>query len=78
MKPILKVLPDVVAIESDTTTVSFTVAGMQFNSDDAGIYFGEEQEFRIMYESSTPSRLVFQNYDIASGTYITRYSVANE
>jgi hypothetical protein len=78
MKPILKVTPEVVVIESDTTTLSFAVAGMQFNSDDAGIYFGEEQEFRIIFDNSTPSRISFQNYDIATATYITRYSVANE
>lgn len=78
MKYSFQAQPEVIAIESSETKASFTPIGLQFNSNDAGIYFGENQEFRIIFDSSSPSRLSFQNYITSTGTYVTKYSVVNK
>lgn len=78
MKSSFQAQPEIVAIESSETIASFNTSGMMFNSNDAGIYFGENQEFRIILDSSTPMRLAFQNYQSSSGTYVTKYSVVGK
>lgn len=53
------------------------VSGLRFNSDSAGLYFGENQEFRIVMIPDTPPRLGFQSYDSSTSQYVTKYSIVN-
>ncbi len=53
------------------------VKGLRFNSDSAGLHFGENQEFRIVMTQEAPPRLRFQGFDAARGEYVTKFSVAN-
>ena len=73
-----------VEIRSDRTRIgtgdaraTLDVSGLRFNSDSAGLHFGENQEFRISMTSDSPSRLRFQSYDSSSGQYVTKYSILN-
>lgn len=59
--------------DSDNT-VSTTIdpTGISFDTDDACIYFGAEQKFRIIFRDGTPSTLAIESYDADTGTYMTR------
>ena len=59
------------------SVATIDVSGLRFNSESAGLHFGENQEFRIVMTSDTPPRLRFQSYDSSTGQYVTKYSVVN-
>jgi len=55
-----------------TASATFNYTGLQFDTDDAAIYFGSSQEFRIRFSTGTPSLLQIQSYDSGAGDYVTR------
>ncbi|AAR26976.1 FirrV-1-N1 [Feldmannia irregularis virus a] len=55
-----------------TTSATFESRGLTFDTDDAAIYFGSSQSFRIKFSSGTPSVLQIQSYDDNTSSYITR------
>ena len=55
-----------------TASATFNYTGLQFDTDDAAIYFGSAQEFRIKFSTGTPSLLQIQSYDSGAGDYVTR------
>jgi len=73
----VQVQPSVLEFEGADTRCIFTPEGLKFNTDDASIFFGENQEFRIHYDSSTPPRLTFQSYSTLLNDYVTKFSVLN-
>ncbi|CAN0567631.1 unnamed protein product [Ectocarpus sp. 12 AP-2014] len=62
------------AQDDSDNTVSTTIdpTGISFDTDDACIYFGAAQKFRIIFRDGTPSTLAIESYDADSGTYMTR------
>jgi len=48
--------------------------GLSFDSDDSAIFFGGSKEFKIVLETGTPSRLLFQSYNTTSLSYVTKFS----
>ncbi|ACH46817.1 unknown [Feldmannia species virus] len=58
--------------DEQTTSATFQSTGLSFDTDDAAIYFGSSQNFRIKFSSGTPSVLQIQSFDDASDSYITR------
>ena len=73
----VQVRPGVLELEGADTRSIFTPDGMKFNNDDASIFFGENQEFRIHYDSSIPPRLTFQYHNTSLDEYVTKFSVLN-
>lgn len=71
------VRPGEIIVGNGESVATIDVTGLRFNSDSAGLYFGENQEFRIVMTSDIPSRLRYQNYDSSTGEYVTKYSVLN-
>jgi hypothetical protein len=71
------VSPGATLLGYEDRVATIGVTGLRFNSDDAGLHFGENQEFRIVMTSGPPSRLRFQSYDPTTGQYVTKYSVVN-
>lgn len=71
------VRPGETRVGNGESVATVDVTGLRFNSDSAGLYFGENQEFRIVMTSDTPPRLRYQNYDSSTGEYVTKYSVLN-
>lgn len=71
------VRPGEIRVGNGESVATVDVSGLRFNSDSAGLYFGENQEFRIVMTSDTPPRLRYQNYDSSTGEYVTKYSVLN-
>ena len=55
-----------------TTSATFESKGLSFDTDDAAIYFGSSQRFRIRFSSGTPSVLQIQSFDDSTSSYITR------
>lgn len=55
-----------------TASATFQSTGLSFDSDQASIYFGAAQNFRIKFEDGTPSVLQIQSYDSGLGDYVTR------
>ena len=62
------------AQDDSDNTVSTTIdpTGISFDTDDACIYFGAAQKFRIIFRDGTPSTLAIESYDADTGTYMTR------
>lgn len=62
------------AQDDSDNTVSTTIdpTGISFDTDEACIYFGAAQKFRIIFRDGTPSTLAIESYDADSGTYMTR------
>ncbi len=73
----LDVRPGETRVGNGESVATVDAKGLRFNTDSAGLYFGENQEFRIVMTSETPSRLRYQNYDSSKGEYVTKYSVLN-
>lgn len=65
----------VISAQNDSdSTVSTTIdpTGISFDTDDACIYFGAQQKFRIIFRDGTPSTLAIESYDADTGTYMIR------
>lgn len=60
-----------------TRSATFNSTGLIFDTDDASIYFGASQDFRIQYEEGTPSLLKIQAYDSTLGDYVTKQEFSN-
>lgn len=62
------------AQDGSDNTVSTTIdsTGISFDTDEACIYFGAAQKFRMIFRDGTPSTLAIESYDADSGTYMTR------
>ena len=60
-----------------TRSATFNSTGLIFDTDDAAIYFGASQDFRLQYEEGTPSLLKVQAYDSTSGEYVTKQEFSN-
>ena len=62
------------AQDDSDNTVSTTIDpnGISFDTNDACIYFGAAQKFRIIFRDGSPSTLAIESYDADSGTYLTR------
>lgn len=60
---------------TNETSATFS-QGLSFNSDESAIYFGRSKTFRLMLNTDTPSRLVFQYLDPSSSEYVTKFSCA--
>jgi len=56
------------------TSNTISNIGLSFDSDDSAIFFGGNKEFKIVLETGTPSRLLFQSYNSTSLSYVTRFS----
>ncbi len=56
----------------NTISTTFNSTGISFDTDDASIYFGGSQEFRIIFLSGTPNILAIQAYDSVAGEYVSR------
>ena len=54
-----------------TASATFTSSGLQFDTDEAAIYFGASQEFRILFDS-TNSLLLIQAYDATLLDYVNK------
>ncbi len=61
-------------ILTGNTSATISTAGLSFSTDDAAIFFGGNQEFKIVFEPGTPSRLLMQAYDASSSSYVTKFS----
>lgn len=55
-----------------TASATFQSRGLSFDTDDAAIYFGSSQNFRIKFSDGTPSVLQIQSYDSGLLDYVTR------
>lgn len=55
-----------------TSSATFASTGLSFDTDDASIYFGSSQTFRISFTDGTPALLKIQSYDTNTSAYITR------
>lgn len=55
-----------------TVSATFQSTGLSFDTDDAAIYFGADQKFRIKFSEGTPSLLQIQSYDSSALDYVTR------
>lgn len=55
-----------------TASATFQSTGLSFDTDDAAIYFGSAQNFRIKFSDGTPSVLQIQSYDSDLLDYVTR------
>lgn len=55
-----------------TASATFQSTGLSFDTDDAAIYFGSDQKFRIKFSDGTPSTLQIQSYDSSTLDYVTR------
>lgn len=73
----VQVRPSVLEFEGADTRAVFTPLGLRFNTDNACIFFGKNQEFRIHYVSDNPPRLAFQYYDSVLDDYVTKHSILN-
>ncbi|AAR26931.1 FirrV-1-B56 [Feldmannia irregularis virus a] len=60
-----------------TTSATFESKGLSFDTDDAAIYFGSSQRFRIKFSDGTPSALQIQSFDDTTSSYITRQEVTD-
>lgn len=60
-----------------TRSATFNSTGLIFDTDDAAIYFGASQDFRLQYTEGTPSLLKIQAYDSVSGDYVTKQEFSN-
>lgn len=62
------------AQDDSDNTVSTTIdsTGISFDTDEAAIYFGSAQKFRIVFRDGTPSTLAIESYDADTGTYMIR------
>ena len=77
IEPVIECAPTSTTIsaqDGSDNTVSTTVdsTGISFDTDDASIYFGAAQKFRIIFRDGTPSTLAIESYDSTTGTYMTR------
>ncbi len=77
IEPVIECAPGSTTIsaqDDSDNTVSTTVdaTGISFDTDDASIYFGASQKFRIIFRDGTPSTLAIESYDSTTGTYMTR------
>jgi len=77
IEPILQGSFDATSISAQdaadaTASATFNYNGLQFDTDDAAVYFGSAQEFRIKFTTGTPSLLQIQSYDSGAGDYVTR------
>jgi len=82
----VKTLPVTIGLSSEATTVvttndddqitaSLGIDGLSFSSDTSSIFFGSNSTFRIKYEPTSPTRLLFQYFDTVDGEYKTKYSI---
>lgn len=82
IEPIIQGSYDATTISSQdaadaTASATFTYEGLRFDTEDAAVYFGASQEFRIRFVSGTPSFLQMQSYDSGSTSYITRMEISD-
>lgn len=61
----------------NTTSTTINSTGLSFDSDDAAIYFGASQTFRIKFTDGTPAVLSFESYDSGSGSYVVRTEISD-
>lgn len=61
--------------DDDQITATFGIDGLSFDNNTSSIFFGSNSTFRIKYEPTSPSRLLFQSYNTTSGEYDTKYSI---
>lgn len=77
IEPVLQLAPGSTTIsaqDNSDNTVSTTIdsSGISFDTNEACIYFGAAQKFRMIFRDGTPSTLAIESYDADSGTYMTR------
>jgi len=77
IEPILQGSFDATSISAQdasdaTASATFNYNGLQFDTEDAAVYFGSSQEFRIKFTSGTPGLLQIQSYDSGANGYVTR------
>ena len=77
IEPVITCAPGSTTIsaqDDSDNTVSTTIdySGISFDTDEACIYFGAAQKFRIIFRDGTPSTLAIESFDANSGTYMTR------
>ncbi|CAM9104085.1 unnamed protein product [Sphacelaria rigidula] len=67
--------PEKTRFNTNETSATFS-QGLSFNTDESAIYFGRSKTFRLMLNTDTPARLVFQYLDPSSSKYVTKFSCA--
>lgn len=60
-----------------TTSATFQSTGLSFDTDEASIYFGANQTFRIAFTDGTPATLKIESLDSVSGEYLTRFECSD-
>jgi len=66
--------PNCTEIRAGGTIATISPSGLSFDSDDSAIFFGGNKEFKLVFEPTSPSRLLIQSYDSSTLSYTTRFS----
>lgn len=82
LEPVIQSTYDATTISAQdandaTASATFQSTGLSFDTDEASIYFGANQTFRIAFTDGTPSTLKIESLDSVSGEYLTRFECSD-
>ena len=77
IEPVIQSSPDATIISAqdasdNVSSATISSSGLSFDTDEASVYFGAGQEFRLIFLPGTPNILSVQSYDTSSGSYVSR------